>query len=51
MENSGILNAGCGSYLTEEGTVECDAMIMDGHTLNYGKFTLRNKIWAISRKS
>lgn len=39
MENSGILNAGCGSYLTEEGTVECDAMIMDGHTLNYGAVT------------
>ena len=37
MEDSGVLNAGCGSYLTEEGTVELDAMIMDGQTLNTGK--------------
>jgi len=36
MENSGELNAGCGSYLTEDGTVELDAMIMDGQTLNTG---------------
>ena len=38
MEDSGVLNAGCGAYLTEEGTVELDAMIMDGQTLNTGKF-------------
>ena len=37
MESSGVLNAGCGSYLTEDGTVELDAMIMDGQTLNTGK--------------
>ena len=37
MEDSGVLNAGCGSHLTEEGTVEFDAMIMDGETLNTGK--------------
>lgn len=32
-----MLNAGYGSYLTEDGTVELDAMIMDGQTLNTGK--------------
>ena len=37
MEDSGVLNAGRGCYLTDEGTVELDAMIMDGETLNYGK--------------
>lgn len=37
MEDSEVLNAGRGSYLTEEGTVELDAMIMDGQTLNTGK--------------
>ena len=37
MEDSEELNAGRGSYLTEEGTVELDAMIMDGQTLNTGK--------------
>ena len=40
MESSGVLNAGCGSYLTEDGTVECDAMIMDGSTLRTGKSIL-----------
>ena len=29
-------NAGMGSNLTVSGTVECDASIMDGHTLQYG---------------
>ena len=37
MEDCGVLNAGRGSYLTEEGTVELDALIMDGQTLNTGK--------------
>lgn len=37
MEDSEVLNAGHGSYLTEEGTVELDAMIMNGQTLNTGK--------------
>ena len=37
---SGVLNAGQGCYLTEEGTAELDAMIMDGQTLNTGKFIM-----------
>ena len=40
MEDSGVLNAGKGCYLTEEGTVELDAMIMEGQTLNTGKFIM-----------
>jgi len=36
MEDSEVLNAGRGSHLTEEGTVELDAMIMNGQTLNTG---------------
>lgn len=44
MESSGVLNAGCGSYLTEDGKVECDAMIMAGNTLSTGKSTLCNAI-------
>lgn len=36
MELCGVLNAGCGAYLTEKGTVELDAAIMDGQTLNTG---------------
>ena len=36
LEDSPWTNAGMGSNLTVSGTVECDASIMDGHTLQYG---------------
>lgn len=36
MEDSGSLNAGMGSCLTEAGTVEMDAGIMDGSTMECG---------------
>ena len=36
MENSGIFNAGRGSYPTINGTVEMDAGIMDGNSLKCG---------------
>ncbi|KAJ7217878.1 nucleophile aminohydrolase [Mycena pura] len=36
LEDSSLLNAGCGSNLTLDGTVECDAAIMDGQTCDYG---------------
>ena len=36
MENSGIFNAGSGSCLTENKTMEMDAGIMDGRTLDCG---------------
>ncbi|CAL1707634.1 unnamed protein product [Somion occarium] len=36
LEDDPSLNAGYGSNLTLEGTVECDAALMDGATGNYG---------------
>ena len=36
LENSEVTNAGYGSQLTEEGTVECDASIMDGSDGSFG---------------
>ncbi|XP_055695097.1 threonine aspartase 1 [Lutzomyia longipalpis] len=39
LENSPVTNAGFGSNLTWDRTVECDASIMDGQTLNFGACT------------
>ena len=39
LEDNEIFNAGRGSLLNHEGEVECDAMIMEGHTLNNGSIT------------
>jgi beta-aspartyl-peptidase (threonine type) len=36
MEDNKYFNAGRGSLLTTDGEVECDAMIMDGDTMNTG---------------
>ena len=36
FQDSPYTNAGTGSNLTVTGTVECDASIMDGHSLQYG---------------
>ncbi|OCH95160.1 N-terminal nucleophile aminohydrolase [Obba rivulosa] len=36
LENDECLNAGCGSNLTLNGDVECDASIMDGETGDFG---------------
>ena len=40
LEDNEDFNAGFGSLLNNEGEVECDAMIMEGHTLNNGSITL-----------
>ena len=37
LENDEHFNAGCGSLLNNDCQVECDAMIMEGHTLKNGK--------------
>ena len=37
LEDNPVFDAGHGSCLTEEGTVEMDAFIMDGETLRVGK--------------
>lgn len=37
MEDDPNFNAGHGAVLNEIGLVECDAMIMDGSTLNSGQ--------------
>jgi len=39
MEESPLFNSGVGAVLTERGTVEHDASIMDGETLNSGAVT------------
>jgi len=36
LQDSQWTNAGLGSNLTLDGTVECDASIMDGQSLHYG---------------
>jgi beta-aspartyl-peptidase (threonine type) len=36
MEDDPTFNAGCGSHLTDDGTVQMDAIIMDGATLKLG---------------
>eukprot|EP00794_Sanderia_malayensis_P000150 gene150-762_t len=36
LEDDHVFNAGCGSVLTEEGTVEMDSLIMDGRNLSIG---------------
>ena len=40
LEENENFNAGCGSLLNSDHEVECDAMIMEGHTLNNGRITL-----------
>ena len=39
LEESEYFSAGRGSLLNTKDQVECDAMIMDGNTLNYGRIT------------
>jgi len=39
LENCGYTNAGYGSNLCMDGSVQCDAAIMDGSTLNFGACT------------
>ncbi|XP_068149690.1 threonine aspartase 1 [Drosophila tropicalis] len=39
LENCGYTNAGYGSNLCMDGTIQCDASIMNGTTLNFGACT------------
>ncbi|HLU65420.1 MAG TPA: isoaspartyl peptidase/L-asparaginase [Kofleriaceae bacterium] len=36
LEDDPVFNAGCGSALTRDGTIECDAAVMDGETVRIG---------------
>ena len=36
LEDIPVFNAGHGSVITEEGTIEMDAVVMDGNTLSTG---------------
>ncbi len=40
LEDDENFNAGFGSLLNNDREVECDAMIMEGHTLNNGSITI-----------
>ena len=46
LEDDPTFDAGHGSVLTEELTVEVDAMIMDGNTLESGKKVLCSLVWS-----
>ncbi|KAG7298696.1 hypothetical protein JYU34_017103 [Plutella xylostella] len=45
LENSPLTNAGYGSNLSWEGSVECDASIMDGQTLHWGACGAVAGVW------
>ncbi|GBP57952.1 Threonine aspartase 1 [Eumeta japonica] len=45
LENSPLTNAGYGSNLSWEGTVECDASIMNGQTLHFGACGAVSNVW------
>ncbi|XP_068633769.1 threonine aspartase 1 [Battus philenor] len=45
LENSSLTNAGYGSNLSWEGSVECDASIMNGQTLHFGACGAVSNVW------
>ncbi|RVE43626.1 hypothetical protein evm_011710 [Chilo suppressalis] len=45
LEKSPLTNAGYGSNLSWDGTVECDASIMNGQTLHFGACGAVSNVW------
>ncbi|XP_061714333.1 threonine aspartase 1 [Cydia pomonella] len=45
LENSPLTNAGYGSNLSWDGSVECDASIMNGQTLHFGACGAVSNVW------
>ncbi|KAI8421710.1 hypothetical protein MSG28_009688 [Choristoneura fumiferana] len=45
LENSAITNAGYGSNLSWDGSVECDASVMNGQTLHFGACGAVSNVW------
>ncbi|XP_028163254.1 threonine aspartase 1 [Ostrinia nubilalis] len=45
LENSSLTNAGYGSNLSWDGSVECDASIMNGQTLHFGACGAVSNVW------
>ena len=44
LENNPVFNAGYGAVLTDDGTIEMDALIMDGRNLGAGIKAWKNEI-------
>jgi hypothetical protein len=47
LEDDPVFDAGTGSCLTADGTVEMDAVVMDGHSLKTGAVVKKQRLFSI----